>query len=87
MELVMNGDPRHESRRGSADQRLDFGGLATLEMLRVWTVAVYAMIAEPAAPPDEIVDGALELRGAILQQSQSGFEIDVRAVVLGHAGT
>ena len=83
----MDGDAETRIETRSADHRLDFRGLAALEMLGVGTIAVDAMIAEPAASPDEIVHGALELRGAILQQSQSGFEIDVRAVVLGHAGT
>lgn len=83
----MDGDPETRIETRSADQRLDFGGLAALEMLGVGTIAMDAMIAEPAPSPDEIVDSALELRGAIFQQPQSGFEIDVRAVVLGHAGT
>ena len=70
----------------SADERFDFSGLAALEMLGVGAVAVNAMIAETAAPPDEIIDSALQLRGAILEKPQSGLDV-VRAIVLWHAGS
>src|SRR5215210_7263976 len=48
-------------------QRFDLGRLATLPMCRVRMAAVHALLAEPGAFPDQVVDGALQLGDAILE--------------------
>ena len=63
---------------------LHLGRLAAGLVLRVGAPAMNAMIAEAAAPPDEIVERALELGDAILEKPETRLRIGARLIGAGH---
>ena len=51
------------------------GGLAARLVLGIGAPAVDAVIPETPTPPDEVIDGALELRDPVLELLETGVRV------------